>query len=212
VGSYFQDFLRVPLGEPLLAGGYRAWIATSADQLAAAFGLRSRVFAEEGFVDSTASSGLQDDFDDVSAHIAVSMAEEVIGTTRLVLPSPRGYLTERLFDFEVPAIDRSRLAEFGRLAIDRRHRGGQRLPMLLLLTMVYRCMRQNHIEWVYAYLPPKLAASYAAIGCVSHPLTIHSPRPETIQRRLSMRGYFEHQDVQPVLFQLTEMLREIHAR
>ena len=212
MGNQFLGLLTAPADQLLEEGGYRAFVAENEADLTDAVELRSRVFVEEGFIAAADNGVLRDDLDGVSAHFIIRKDSRVVATTRLVLPSPRGYLTERLFDFEAPSVNRSRLGEFGRLAIDRAHRGGERVPMLLLLAMVYRSMCREDIEWVYAFLPRKLANSYAVIGCVSHPLAVRAPSAATVDRRSSMRGYFERQDVQPVLFQLTEMLREIRAR
>jgi hypothetical protein len=71
-------------------------------------------------------------------------------------------------------------------------------------------MRHADVEWVYAFMPPRLVASYAALGCVSHPLEVVPPGSATLARRRSMHGYFERQAVGPVLFRLGEMLAEIH--
>ena len=55
-------------------------------------------------------------------------------------------------------------------------------------------------------MPPALAASYSALGCVSIPLATKPPSERTLQNRQIMRGYFEKQTVMPVLFDLRAML------
>ncbi len=215
MGNTLKDLLDAPLDRPLDLGGFRARRAQSDEERGHAFALRSKVFADEGFIDPSDYPGgrFVDPLDEVAAHFTVHAASgELAATTRFVLPSPKGYATEQLFDFVRPRIDRKRLGEFGRLAIERAHRGGQRIPMLLLLALVYRCMRQHEIEWVYAFLPPKLVSSYAALGCVSEPLALLPVRLETLARRRSMQGYFERQDVGPVLFRLTDMLEAVRSR
>ena len=81
--------------------------------------------------------------------------------------------------------------------------------MLGLLKAVFECMVEQRTTHVFAFLSPKLAESYAALGCVSIPLQTRRPSEETVKRRQPMGGYFEKQQVHPVLFDLHEMMIEV---
>jgi N-acyl-L-homoserine lactone synthetase len=204
----FAELLRGRIGKELDYGGYHFRRAGRDDEREAAYRLRHNVFAEEGFIDpSDFEEGLfRDQFDDTSAHLMVYDGHgEVIGTTRFVLPSALGFPTEYLFEFERPPLRRERLGEFGRLAILSEHRGGARIPMLGLVKMVYEVILELDITHVYAFMHPKLIASYTALGLVSHRLDVQPPSPEILERRAPMRRYFALNEIQAVLFDLREM-------
>ncbi len=212
MASTLAELMRGSPQKVLSYGGFQCRHAESEGELEDAYRLRHRVFSEAGYIEAAAfpDGRFRDAFDDVSAQLLVfGPGDELVGSTRFVLPSERGYVTEQLFNIEPPPINRQRLGEFGRLAIDSRYRGGERIPMLGLLTMVYWCMRENQIEWVYAFLPPRLIDSYAALGCVSRPLKEREATAEFLERRNPMRSYFAKQEIRPVLFELSQMLREI---
>ncbi len=210
--SVLAGLMNERVGSKFDFGGYRFRRAENELDREAVFSLRHRVFGEEGFIDpGDFRNGLfRDDFDEVSSQFMVFDASgELVATTRLVLPSDLGFPTERLFEFEPADVPRQRLGEYGRLAIARDHRGGGRTPMLGLLKCVFECMLEYQITHVFAFMPPKLAGSYALLGCVSVPLELRVPGLETLARRRPMRGYFARQEIQPVLFNLEEMMREI---
>ncbi len=208
------SLFEAPLDKPLELGGYCARLLGTQHERDAAFKLRSEVFGDANLVDlrEFAHGLLVDEYDDGSLVFGVECGGEIVGTSRLTLPSPKGFLTEKLFDFVYPDIDRSRLGELGRLAISPHHRGGQRLPMLLLIAMTMRGMRHHELEWLYAFLAPKLADSYAMMGCTSYQLRLLPQRPETIARRRLMQGYFDRQQVGPVLFGLADVLRQLRSQ
>ena len=192
--------------------GYHFSRAETEEERRAVFRLRHEVYSEEGFIhaEEFPSGEFRDAFDDVSIQVQVhDPAGTLVGTTRFVLPSELGFPTEHFFDFDPPDVPRERLGEYGRLAIRAGHRGGGRGPMLGMLKAVFEAMLEHQITHVFAFMPPKLAASYAALGCVSVPLRTHPPRPETVQRRHAMRDYFARQEIVPVLFDLAEMMAEV---
>lgn len=197
------------VGQRFEFGGYHFRRAETQDERVDAFRLRHSVFSEEGFIraEEFPSGAFHDEFDDVSEQILVHDAGgTLVGTTRFVLPSDLGFPTERFFDFETPDVPRERMGEYGRLAIGPEHRGGTRAPMLGMLKAVFEVMLEHGITHVYAFMPPKLAASYTALGCVSVPLRTRPTRVVTAQRRHAMRDYFARQHVAPVLFSLAEMM------
>ncbi len=77
--------------------------------------------------------------------------------------------------------------------------------MLGLVKMVYEVILEQDITHVYAFMAPRLIASYTALGLVSHPIDTRPPGPDEIARRAPMRSYFEDPEIQPVLFSLREM-------
>ena len=193
-------------------GGYFISRASTIAERQEAFQLRFSIFSDEGFIDPAhfPSGELRDRFDDVSTQILVrDDSGKLIATTRFVRSSGLGFPTEHLFDFDEPAVDRARLGEYGRLAIHEEHRGGTKAPMLAMLKAVFECMIEDRTTHVFAFLSPGLARSYAALGCVSEPLSVRPSTAATRASRAPMRGYFETQQVLPVLFNLQEMMAQV---
>jgi N-acyl-L-homoserine lactone synthetase len=161
------------------------------------------VFVEEQFIepDPSANEIFRDEFDDVSEHfLAYHESGLLIGSTRLVLPSELGFPTEFLFEFERPAILRAEMCEFGRLAISRDHRGGERAPLLGLIKLVYDCSAEHNTPYIYAFMPRKFIDLLRSLGLVCRILPVFPPGPEVLRRRAPMRGYFEQGEVSPVVF------------
>jgi N-acyl-L-homoserine lactone synthetase len=200
------------VGPEFEVGCYQISQARNEAEKREAYRLRFEVFSDEGFIDPEyfPDGELRDRFDSVSTQILVrDRSGRLAATTRFVQPSPLGFPTEALFDFEPPPIERERLGEYGRLAIKDGHRGGSRAPMLGMLKAVFECMLTCGTTHVFAFLTPALARSYAALGCVSERL---AERPLTVATRAArapMRGYFDTQEVKPVLFDLREMMVEV---
>ncbi len=200
------------VGREFEFGGYHFSRICSEDEAVEAYRLRYRVFRKQGFIDAEAYPDglLQDEFDEVSEHVLARDPSGVpIGTMRLVMPSPAGYPTEHYFDFRRPDIDRRGLAEYGRLAIDHDHRGGARAPHLGLVKALFEVMIERCITHVYAFLTPRVAATYGAFGLVSVPLETQPPTPQTLENRRPMAPYFASQDAEPRLFSLHEMMAAV---
>jgi N-acyl-L-homoserine lactone synthetase len=210
--SALARLLAERVGSSFEFAGYEVSRAENASEEAEAFELRHRVFVEEGFLESGRfPDGLfTDQFDAESTHILVrDSSEALVATTRFVHPSALGLPTEYLFDFTPPNLDRSRVGEYGRLAIDATHRGGTRAPMLAMLKGVFECMIETKITHVFAFLSPALAKSYAALGCISIPLETKPPSKTSLRNREPMSGYFKNQNAIPVLFNLFDMMVEV---
>lgn len=189
-------------------GGYRFRRARTREELECVYRLRYEVYCEEEFIEpgDHPERRFEDAFDADSDQLMVlDPDDQLVGTTRFVRPSERGLPTEHLFDFAPPSVPRERIGEFGRLAISKPHRGGARVPMLGLVKMVYGCIRERQITHVMAFLPPKLAASYSALGLVSHRLSMKPTSDATRANRYVMRRYFARQEIHPVLFSIEEM-------
>jgi len=118
---------------------YRARLAETASDLAAAQALRFEVFnleLDEGLVQSYDSGLDSDPFDAACAHLIVEelASGAVVGTYRMQTgqraQSALGYYSEREFDFSVFEAQRPRILELGRACIDRRHRNFAVLNLL----------------------------------------------------------------------------------
>ena len=74
-----------------------------------------------------------------------------------------------------------------------------------MIKKVYECILERDISHVYAFRRPELVKSYTALGLVSHRLDSRPPTKVILDRRAGMRGYFERNEIQAVLFGLREM-------
>jgi putative hemolysin len=121
------------------SGPYTVRLAATAEERAAAFRLRFRVFnleLNEGLPSAYADGYDVDRFDQMCDHLIVQDREsrKVIGTYRLqmgdVAASHYGYYSEQEFDFSPFETMRSQIVELGRACIDRDHRSSEVLHLL----------------------------------------------------------------------------------
>jgi len=120
-------------------GAYRARLAETASDLAAAQALRFEVFnleLDEGLAQSYDSGLDSDPFDAVCTHLIVEdlASSAVVGTYRMQTgrqaENALGYYSEREFDFSPFNAQRAQILELGRACIDRRHRNFAVLNLL----------------------------------------------------------------------------------
>ena len=135
-----------PVGPAFEFGGYR--IARSLTHLEDldVFTFRFRTYLEAGFIVNDSYSGeiLRDEFDNVATQVVVRDSfGTLVGTARFVRPSNLGFHTEKLFEFDLPPINRQKIGEFGRLAIAGTHRGGDRIVMTAMLKAIFECMIES---------------------------------------------------------------------
>jgi putative hemolysin len=134
VGTEPSSALRVRVGST-----YRARLAETAADLAAAQALRFEVFnleLDEGLVQSYDSGLDSDPFDAVCSHLIVEeqASGAVVGTYRMQTGRQAqhglGYYSEREFDFAPFEAQRSQILELGRACIHQRHRNFAVLNLL----------------------------------------------------------------------------------
>ena len=196
-------------------GGYRFRRADSIEERQAAYALRFRVYAEQGYIDPAdfGSAILRDAHDESAIQcLAYDAAGALVGTARAVLPGALGYQTEALFEFPEPDVARERLGEIGRLALAAEHRGGERIALLGLVKLLYDALREQEVTHAYAFMPRALIESLAELGFPSRELGPPAPSAEVARRRSPMRGYFERLSPQAVLFDLAEAGRGFGAK
>lgn len=204
-----------PVGPSFHFGEYRISRATTHLETLEIFQFRYRVYRESGFIspEDFPEAIFVDEFDSNSLQIAVrDSAGVLVGATRFVTPSSRGFHTQKVFEIELPNIDFKRIGEFGRLVVQIDHRGGDRLVMLGLLKAVFECMIESGTTHVLAFLPPTLAESFSRLGCKPTALISREPSSRVIENRRRMRGYFQTQNPIPVLYDLERMLDDVGVR
>lgn len=201
-----------PVGASFHLGEYRVSRSASASEDQEIFKFRYQEYSKSGFLRPEAYSNglLKDEFDRASVLITVRNAmQTIVGTARFVRPSIHGFHTESLFDFDLCGVLRSRMGEFGRLAVSSDHRGGGRIAVVAILKAVFECMMESGTTHVLAFLPPRLADSFSALGCKSATIQLSDLSERSIRNRAPMQPYFEKHPASPVLYDLEEMLSNV---
>jgi len=212
VPSPLQELLRRDPRKELQIGRYSFSELEDSQSLDLLFRQRHGVYVAEGFLEpEIAARGVfRDAYDPISIHIGARNPEgDVIGSSRIVPPSPLGLPTERLFRLVLPELDRTQLGEVGRLAIDRSHRGGARLVVLGLITRLYHGLRTRGMSHFVAFMHPDLARLLNRLGIPLHEVECLEPGAAEIQVRGPMAGYFERGEARPMLCSLDEMAQTI---
>jgi hypothetical protein len=209
--SSLREFFRRPAPKEFALGAYRFRRADSIEERRAAWELRFRVYAAQGYIDpADFESPILRDALDESALLCLAYGSDgaLVGTLRVVPPGPLGYHTEALFAFEPPAAARERLGEIGRLALANDHRGGDRVALFGLVKLAYDALRELGLTHAYAFMPEGLVTSLAELGFAAEPLGALEPTPEMLRRRAPMRRYFEQLAPLPVVFDLDRVARD----
>jgi hypothetical protein len=201
-------------GKEFRLGSYRFRRADSIEERQAAYALRFRVYAEQGYIDPAdfGSPILRDGYDEAAVQCLVYDADDaLIGTARVVLPGALGLQTEALFAFDGSRLPRERTGEIGRLALVPAHRGSTRVATIGLIKLLYDALREHELTHALAFMPAGLCASLADLGFESERLPVRPPTPEMLRRRQHMPGYFARNAPEPVFFDLVrvaERMRE----
>lgn len=205
-----------PVGREFVFGPYcitRQGPEHSSEEI---FRFRFKEFLGAGFIASRAfpDKMLRDEFDAVAIQIAAYDENDgLVGTTRFVPHTPIGFLTERLFSFDMPPqVSRTRLGELGRLAISRAHRGGNRMVMIGMLKAAFECMIEFESSHVVAFLSPDLAHSFATLGCKAMAVNARRPDSTVLGNRESMAPYFDSQQAMPFVYDLESMIENVGVR
>jgi len=171
---------------------------------------RHDVYLFEGYIERDAFPGgvFRDVFDDLAGHIAAFDAQgEIVGSSRVVPPSPLGLPTHRLFRLPQLELSPDLVGEVGRLAITPSHRGHTRAVVTGLIAGIYRALRSRGLTHFLAFMHPALVRMLNHLHIPVRPLCELEPGQERQAARQIMSGYFEHARVRPTLCSLDEMDR-----
>jgi len=128
---------------------YRYKIAKSKAEITASRELRFEVFCvEKGWIDPVHfPSGQEfDEFDDHSKHvIALNRDDEVIGTSRVIMPSAMGLPIEKLLDKD--QLDPSQTVEVSRLAVREDARGNESVVFFGVTRLMWEYVSTQPINY-----------------------------------------------------------------
>jgi N-acyl-L-homoserine lactone synthetase len=173
---------------------------------------RHGVYAFEGYIDPDGfPDGIfHDAFDDVSAHIAaVDRHGSIVGSSRVVPPTPLGLPTHRLFRLPQMELDPRFIGEVGRLAITPSHRGQALAVANGLIAGIYRALRSRGLTHFLAFMHPALVRMLNGLRIPVHPICELESGAEHDAARRVMSGYFRRARVRPTLCSLDEMDRAL---
>lgn len=174
------------------------------------FQQRHGVYVFERYIEPDVFPGgvFSDAFDDVSAHVAAFDAQgSIVGSSRVVPPSPLGLPTQRLFRLPELELGPEVVGEVGRLAVNPPHRGHARVVVTGLIAGIYRALRSRGLSHFLAFMHPGLVRMLNGLRIPVRPLCELPPGPEQRKARQVMNGYFGRGGVRPTLCSLDEMDR-----
>jgi hypothetical protein len=166
------------------------------------FAFRYRVYAAEGYIDSTRypDGRFADRYDDASVNVVALQRGMIVGAGRATLPSEAGLPTMACFNPILPAgIDPASIAEMGRFMVDRRLRGKSRMVSIGLSIELRHIVRSKpEIRWLLAFMDEKVRRAFYPFA----PFEVLEEQPlerRHIEERARMPGYFEKNSARPVL-------------
>jgi hypothetical protein len=208
--SLLADLLRCDSGKDFQVCEYRFAEIGDSETLEQIFRQRHCVYLHEGYIEPGVFPGgvFRDVFDGASAHVAAFDAHgAIVGSSRVVPPSPLGLPTQRLFRLPPLALATGQLGEVGRLAVSPPHRGHTRVVVIGLIAGIYRALRARELSHFLAFMHPGLVRMLNGLQIPVRPLCELEPEPVHRQARTVMKGYFERPGVRPIVCSLDEMDR-----
>jgi N-acyl-L-homoserine lactone synthetase len=172
------------------------------------FQQRHGVYLFERYIEPEAFPGgvFRDAFDGVSAHLAAfDLRGNIVGSSRVVPPTPLGLPTHRLFRLPELDLDPDAIGEVGRLAVNPPHRGHARTVVTGLIAGIYRALRRRGLSHFLAFMHPGLMRMLNGLRIPVRPLVELEPGPAERRARQLMAGYFARGGVLPTLCSLDEM-------
>jgi N-acyl-L-homoserine lactone synthetase len=210
--SLLAELLRCDPGKEFGVCAYRFAEIEDPETLEQIFRQRHCVYLHERYIEPGAFPGgvFRDVFDGVSAHVAAFDAQgTIVGSSRVVPPSPLGLPTQRLFRLPELPLDPQDVGEVGRLAVSPPHRGQTRAVVIGLIAGIYRALRKRGLSHFIAFMHPSLVRMLNGLQIPVRSLCELEPEPRHRMARAVMKGYFERPGVRPVVCSLEEMDRSL---
>jgi len=195
-------------------GSYVFDATDSPADLFAALRLRTEVYVEEGFTDSSSLSGglVTDAFDDVGVTLLARDAEgDPAGTVSFVPPSPLGLRIDQVFVLAPLPVPRGLVGELSRLAVARAHRGNQHV-LLGLLAGLCAAAADYGVAHLISYLPRGLIEYFQTLDFSGTPVAVNPHGPEIDAQRRWMRGFFESGEIVPILYSRDALAAAVEQR
>lgn len=152
---------------------------------------------------------LKDDFDNYSVYFSAYFNKNLLGTVRLILPSPIGFQIEKFFnisDFTF-SIHKKETAELSRLIVKK---CGFRKQIIAfrLLKECFVYSSKNGIKYWCICTPPKIIEKFKKFGINFQKIIYKPPTHIHIKAREPHRYFFEKYSPQPFLISLEQIKKE----
>ena len=208
-----SDLLRQLLKDPptteLKIGPYTIRRITDAQECELAFRHRHDVYVAEGYLEAGAIPGgvYADAFDPMAIQIAAFDQDgNVVGSTRIVPPSSLGFPVERLFRFEHDeSVDPWSVAEVGRLAVSREHRGKDRAVCVGMIAMTIHWLHALGVDHWQAFMHPVLWRALTRMGIPVQRVAELEPGFNELLNRTKLPGYFTKEGATPAICSMAAM-------
>ena len=209
MSNLLRQLLKDPPSTEIKVGPYTIKRLTDPYECERAFRHRHDVYVDEGYLEAGAvPSGVYTDmFDPIAIQVAAFDPDgNVVGSSRLVPPSSLGFPVDRLFRFEPdPTVDPWSIAEVGRLAVSRNHRGKDRAVCVGLIAMIIHNLHALGVEHWQAFMHPVLWRSLKRLGIPVRRLPELEPELPELLNRKKLPGYFAREGAAPTICSMAEM-------
>ena len=208
MANILKQLLKDPPSKELKIGGYTIAHVTDPYELERIYRQRHEVYIAEGYLQpgQIPDGRFCDEFDAIAHHVAAYDENgELVGSSRIVPASELGFPTERLFRLGPQEVSAWDLAEVGRLAVDREHRGNGRAVCLGLITQQIHILLSLGISHWIAFMHPILVRSLNRMGIPAEHIEVLEPSERELDNRRRLAGYFAKEGANPVLCSITAM-------
>jgi N-acyl-L-homoserine lactone synthetase len=167
--------------------GYEYSIASTEEDLQAAYRLRESIFADELFGEKI---HYPDRYDPHSTVLLAWHRGEVIGTVRLIRVE-KSSLALDCYNFALPEhVERAQVLEFGGLVVSRQHRGKGKYAFLGMCDLAFQYSLKHGYLWWMGVATLNKIEYFRKLNKDSRVLSVDKPLPQHLKNRELYPGYF----------------------
>jgi hypothetical protein len=187
--------------------GIKIKIAKSQKELNEIFHFRWKIYSKLGYIDlkDFPDQKLKDEYEESSLNIMALKDNILAGTVRLVLPSSKGFPTEKAFNIINFNFPKEKMGEISKLCIKKEYKNNCRKKIFLaLMAEVYKLSKKNKTSYWLIGIPLFLKEHFNKLNFYLpfQPLEIGPLKPENIEERKTAKKYFEKHQIIPFFITL----------
>lgn len=147
---------------------------------------------------------LKDEYDENAIKIGAWIDDNLVGTLRIIMPSPKGFYVEKDFNVRLPEVPYTEMAEISRFVIAKGYRNG--LISIGLLKKALEISKDKGIKYWIVVIPEEIKNHFAKKLCIKfYPIETQEPTEEHIKVREKMSNYYLICNPSPYLIKLMEI-------
>lgn len=183
-------------------------IASSPKELDEIFRFRWEIYNKLGYIEPLdfPDQKLKDEYDEISLNMMAFKDNVLAGTVRLILPSSKGFPTEKAFnivDFNFP---KKKVGEISKLCIKEEYKNSdcRKKIFLALMSEVYKLSKKNKIHYWLLGIPLSLKKHFEKLNLhlSFQQLKVGPLKFENIKERKTAKKYFEKYQIIPFIINL----------